>query len=151
MCGKIVRAMHPVCRQRSISMPRFTPWLSSLRTWSRAAGFRLTYLSQQTRWKERRLKTRASRETPYAQRFRACYTRDAHRGLDISAIERCKNVLDMDTHLVAPYNGYPVSITTSSLHLICFRLQACRSFGAVGKCSIRQHLFVCWVPESRIF
>ncbi|CAM9822883.1 unnamed protein product [Hapterophycus canaliculatus] len=29
------------------------------------------------------------------------------RGLDMSAIERCKNVLDIDTHLVAPYNGYP--------------------------------------------
>ncbi|CAM9152607.1 unnamed protein product [Ectocarpus sp. 12 AP-2014] len=29
------------------------------------------------------------------------------RGLDVSAIEACKNVLDIDTHLVAPYNGYP--------------------------------------------
>eukprot|EP00903_Cladosiphon_okamuranus_P014215 g13207.t1 len=28
------------------------------------------------------------------------------RGLDISSIERCKNILEIDTHLMAPYNGY---------------------------------------------
>lgn len=45
---------------------------------------------------------------------------NACRGLNVSAIEACKNVLDIDTHLVAPYNGYPVSGKTEPC-LICGR------------------------------
>lgn len=34
---------------------------------------------------------------------------DVYRGVDLSRVERCRDVVDFDTHMVAPYNGYAVS------------------------------------------
>lgn len=44
-------------------------------------------------------------------RPRACVHRNSPRGVDLSKVEGCRNVLEFDINMVAPYNGYPVSAT----------------------------------------